>query len=89
MKSTKPRGNMEIKKEILKLLREGETVPTRIQHKVNISNTVITRYLSNLKNNGLIKESKSNSSNAKRFSLTEKGEEYLKMIEKTYELLHY
>lgn len=80
----KPRGNSEIKKEILNLLKEGETVPTRIQHKVHVSNVIITRYLLSLKKNGLIKEYKSDSSNRKRYSLTEKGENYLKMIEEMY-----
>ncbi len=75
---------MEIKKEILNILKEGETVPTRIQHKVHVSNVIITRYLLSLKKNGLIKEFKSDSSNRKHYSLTEKGENYLKMIEELY-----
>jgi predicted transcriptional regulator len=89
MKNPKPRGNMEIKKEILIALKEGETVPTRIQQRVNLSYMVLQSYLSSLKNNGLVMEFKTNSSNSKRFhySLTEKGEDCLKVLQEMHEIM--
>jgi predicted transcriptional regulator len=89
MKNPKTRGNMEIKKEILNAIKEGETVPTRIQYRANVSYIVLLRYLSSLKNYGLIKEFKTGSSNSKRihYSLTEKGEDCLKILQEMREII--
>jgi predicted transcriptional regulator len=91
MKNPRPRGNMEITKEILNILKEGETVPTRIQHRVNVSYIILSRYLSSLKYKGLIKEIESDSSNSTRFhySLTEEGENYLKILEEMNKIVTY
>jgi predicted transcriptional regulator len=91
MINPKPRGNMEIKKEILNALKEGEMVPTRIQNELCVSYTIMSRYLFSLENNGFIKKLKVDSSDSKRvhYSLTEKGEDYLKMLEDMDEVIRW
>ncbi|MHA2394506.1 MAG: winged helix-turn-helix domain-containing protein [Promethearchaeota archaeon] len=83
MSNKKIRSDIEIKKIILNAITAGESKPTRIQYKAMVSPLVMSRYITSLINRELIEEKSviNNSGLAKkRYAITEKGLEYLRLL---------
>lgn len=83
MSNKKTRSDIEIKKIILGTINTGESKPTRIQYIAMVSPLVLTRYVTSFINQGLIEEKSminNNDTAVKRYFLTEKGKDYLRLL---------
>ena len=71
----------EIRKIILDAINAGESKPTRIQYIAMVSPLVLTRYMTSFIKQNLIEEkSDIKGSTKKRYFITEKGKDYLRVI---------
>jgi predicted transcriptional regulator len=78
-----PRSSLQLIQEILKVVKEGETKPTRISNKTNITWISFTKYLTNLSENGFLEKNRVSNRNRYKYEITEKGEILLKNISKS------
>lgn len=79
-KPARYRSELKILVDILNVIKqEKESKPTRILYKANLSHDRLNKYLEKLKSIGLIDEIEIES---KKYTLTEKGREFLKEFNK-------
>ena len=84
------RSNFEIMLDILTVIIEGETKPTRIMYRANLSWGSLNDTLENLVENGLIEEQKipRNKREKRRYNITEKGRNVAKYYKNMAELIN-
>ena len=89
MKETK-RTSLQIRREILNAIKEGESVATRIAHKTRISGVHIKKELKDLIKRECvicIQNGPTVGDSRKKYFLTEKGESLLNILKDTKTLL--
>ena len=74
------RSRLEIMLEMLDVIMEGETKPTRIMYKANLSWVIFIDVLKNLVENNLVQEQRiqRDKRDIKRYNITEKGRNVFK-----------
>ena len=81
MSSERPRSALKIYLDILVTVRdEGNTKPTRILYRANLSHDRLVKYLGELTQKGLLEERQDEDS--KYFVLTQKGLEFINQVKK-------
>ncbi|MGA2199866.1 MAG: winged helix-turn-helix domain-containing protein [Nitrososphaerales archaeon] len=81
MSSERPRSALKIYLDILITVRdEGNTKPTRILYKANLSHDRLVKYLGELTTKGLLDERQDEDS--KFYTLTQKGLDFINQIKK-------
>jgi len=73
------RSKLQIFEDILRVIDSGEYKPTRIMYKSNMSWNPLNKILNSMINLGLIKEE--NVKNRKYFFITQKGKEFLELMD--------
>ena len=77
----KPRSSLKIYLDILNtVLEEGNTKPTRILYRANLSHDRLTRYLDELKAKGLINENQVE--DGRFYTITPKGLDFVHEVKK-------
>jgi predicted transcriptional regulator len=81
LSSERPRSALKIYLDILVTVRdEGNTKPTRILYRANLSHDRLVKYLGELSSKGLLEEKMDEDS--KYYTLTQKGLEFINQIKK-------
>lgn len=81
MSSERPRSALKIYLDILVTVRdEGNTRPTRILYRANLSHDRLVRYLGELTTKGLLEERQDQ--DGKYYVLTQKGLEFINQVKK-------
>lgn len=79
--SEKPRSALKIYLDILVTVRdEGNTRPTRILYRANLSHDRLVRYMSELSSKGLVDERQDD--DGKFYVLTQKGLEFINQVKR-------
>ena len=82
----KPRSSLKIYLDILStVLEEGDTKPTRILYRANLSHDRLTRYIEELKAKGLINENQIE--DGRYYTITPKGLDFLHEIKRAESFL--
>jgi predicted transcriptional regulator len=81
LSSERPRSALKIYLDILVTVRdEGNTKPTRILYRANLSHDRLVKYLGELTGKGLLEEKQDEDS--KYYILTQKGLEFINQVKK-------
>jgi predicted transcriptional regulator len=82
---TRKRSRFEIYIDVLRTIRGGEKVPTRVMYRTNLSWVPLKKILESLNSQNLIE--KRESSRRKQYIITEKGRKVLKYFDETLKLI--
>lgn len=81
MSSDRPRSALKIYLDILETVRdEGNTRPTRVLYRANLSHDRLVRYLGELSSRGLLEEKQDE--DGKYYILTGKGLDFINQVKK-------
>lgn len=82
---TRKRSRLEIYIDVLRTIRGGENVPTRVMYRTNLSWVPLRKIAGSLMSQNLIE--KQEKSRRKQYIITEKGRKVLKYFDETLKLI--